>query len=159
MARLLFLGKEGSVSRVDVLLSRLDKVCKSGSDSWIACCPAHDDSMPSLSIRETDDGIVLLHCFSGACSAPEIVAAIGMEISDLFPPRQHHGKSKRRPFPAMDALRALAYESLIVTAAGSTMLTSQPLSKTDSQRLSLAVSRFQGALSAVAPQLHGGCRG
>jgi putative DNA primase/helicase len=34
---------------------------------WIARCPAHRDLTPSLSITETADGRLLLHCFAG-CS-------------------------------------------------------------------------------------------
>jgi len=53
---------------IEQLLSSLLKVRKVGIGRWIACCPAHNDSKPSLAIRETDDGRVLLHCFAG-CSA------------------------------------------------------------------------------------------
>ena len=95
------------MSNVDNLLSRLDKVRRSGPDSWMACCPAHEDKSASLSIRHDDDGKTLIHCFAG-CSVHEVVGAIGLEISDLFPPRDHHGKPERRPFPAMDALRGIA---------------------------------------------------
>jgi hypothetical protein len=52
--------------------------------SLSACCPAHDDISPSLSIREVDDGRILIHCFSG-CEVHSVVAAVGLELSDLFP--------------------------------------------------------------------------
>jgi hypothetical protein len=48
-------------------------------------CPAHDDSEPSLSVREGDDGRVLIHCF-GPCDAERIVAALGLTLADLFGP-------------------------------------------------------------------------
>ena len=32
---------------------------------WMARCPAHDDRAPSLSIRDADDGKVLVHCHAG----------------------------------------------------------------------------------------------
>lgn len=38
--------------------------CRCG-DQWLARCPAHDDHQPSLSIKETDDGRILFHCFAG----------------------------------------------------------------------------------------------
>jgi hypothetical protein len=50
---------------------------------FLARCPAHDDRRPSLSLREGSGGRTLLHCFAG-CSAEEIVAALGLEVSDLF---------------------------------------------------------------------------
>ena len=89
----------------DALISKLDKVKRTGNDRWQARCPAHDDKGPSLSIRETEDGRVLVHCFAG-CSVPEIVQAVGLELSDLFPPRLNgdHARPERRPFPAADVL-------------------------------------------------------
>ena len=35
-----------------------------GQGSYTACCPAHDDKTPSLSITEISDG-VLIHCHAG----------------------------------------------------------------------------------------------
>lgn len=46
---------------LDDIVTRLDRVKKSGK-GYQACCPAHDDNGPSLSLREGDDGRVLLHC-------------------------------------------------------------------------------------------------
>lgn len=40
-----------------------------------ARCPAHDDSRPSLSLKDGEDGRLLCHCFSG-CAFPEIMAAL-----------------------------------------------------------------------------------
>ena len=131
---------------VDTLISRLDKVRRTGRGTWIACCPAHADKSPSLTIRETDDGKVLLHCFTG-CSALELIDAVGLEMSDLFPPRQHHGKAERRPFPAADVLRALAAEALVVASCGVSMLAGR-FTDADRERLILAVQRIQSGITA-----------
>ena len=32
---------------------------------WMAHCPAHEDRTPSLSIRDTAGGKVLVHCHAG----------------------------------------------------------------------------------------------
>ena len=64
---------------------------KSGS-SWLAKCPAHDDKSPSLSISQGDDDCVLLKCHGG-CEVRDIVAALGMELSDLFV-KKERGKRK-----------------------------------------------------------------
>jgi hypothetical protein len=132
---------------VDLLISKLDKVRPTGRGTWIACCPAHADKSPSLTIRETDDEIILLHCFAG-CSALEIVDAVGLEMADLFPPRQHHGKPERRPFPAADVLRALASEALVVASVGVSMLSGR-FTDADRERLILAVSRIQSGIAAA----------
>jgi hypothetical protein len=63
-------------------LNQLDGV-KSQKGGWIACCPAHDDKKPSLSISEGNDGRILLTCHAG-CPTDAIVDALGMKLSDLF---------------------------------------------------------------------------
>ena len=50
---------------IDTLLSRLYKVKKTGSGNWMACCPAHDDKNPSMTIAEKADGVILINCFAG----------------------------------------------------------------------------------------------
>ena len=42
---------------------------------WMARCPAHPDTTPSLSINETPAGKVLVKCFAG-CSQAEVIAAL-----------------------------------------------------------------------------------
>jgi hypothetical protein len=51
---------------------------------WTACCPAHGDRVPSLSIGLGEHGQVLLKCFAG-CSVACIVQAMGLTMMDLFP--------------------------------------------------------------------------
>ena len=92
---------------VENILSALDKVRNRGTNSWIACCPAHNDKNPSLSIKETKDGDVLLHCFAG-CGVDDVVAALGLEMSDLFSkPVAHSCASSPHTFTAEDVLVAL----------------------------------------------------
>ena len=57
--------------RIDELVSGLEGVRKSGEDGWVACCPAHDDKPPSLSINQKDEKI-LLYCHAG-CTQNEII--------------------------------------------------------------------------------------
>jgi len=42
---------------------------------WMARCPAHHDQTPSLSIREADDGKVLLRCHAG-CDQEQVIASL-----------------------------------------------------------------------------------
>ena len=66
---------------LEIFLSRLAKVRKSG-DAFMACCPAHEDSSPSLRIADGGDK-VLLCCYAG-CSALDVLTAIGLDWSDAF---------------------------------------------------------------------------
>jgi len=54
------------------VLPLLNQVRPGGQDRWRALCPAHDDHSPSLSIRCTDDRL-LLHCWAGAALRPSRV--------------------------------------------------------------------------------------
>jgi DNA primase len=72
----------------EAILERLQKVRRTGDRRWLACCPAHDDRGPSLSLRELDDGRLLLHCFAG-CAAHDVVAAAGLELHGLV---SRHGR-------------------------------------------------------------------
>ncbi|MCZ6718345.1 MAG: AAA family ATPase, partial [Gammaproteobacteria bacterium] len=44
-------------------------------DNWIACCPAHDDKNPSLSVSNGSDERVLVHCHAG-CPQEAVIAAL-----------------------------------------------------------------------------------
>jgi len=44
-------------------------------NSWIARCPAHDDNTPSLSIRDANNGTVLVRCHAG-CEQTDVIAAL-----------------------------------------------------------------------------------
>lgn len=68
---------------IDRILAQLKGV-KCGNGQRTAKCPAHDDQRNSLSIAEGEDGKVLLTCHAG-CTLESIVAAIGLEMKDLFP--------------------------------------------------------------------------
>lgn len=66
------------------LVERLEHCKATGSGKWLARCPIHLDNSPSLSITEGSDGRVLVHCFAG-CGASDVIAAVGLEWSDMFP--------------------------------------------------------------------------
>lgn len=67
---------------LDRVLERLDRVRPSGQ-GYSARCPAHEDRVASLSVREGDDGTVLVKCHAG-CPLEAIAAALGLTVGDLF---------------------------------------------------------------------------
>lgn len=130
----------------EALLSRLEGVKRTGEGRWLARCPAHDDRHPSLSIRETAAGVVLVKCWTG-CSAAEVVAAVDLDISALFPEKIMTGcKPERRPFHAADILRAVGFETLLVSLAAAQMAKGKRLAPADMERLQLAAARLQAAV-------------
>jgi hypothetical protein len=131
---------------INNLLGRLSKVKSTGRNTWLACCPAHDDKSPSLSIKEEHDGHILLHCFAG-CSAADIVDTVGIDIGDLFPPEPvHHKAPVRKKFYATDILAAIKFESQLVLMAAYELRKNKPLDDTDMKRLELAYERIREAI-------------
>ena len=130
------------------LLDRLEGVRETGPGRWVARCPAHEDRSPSLSIREIDDKL-LVYDFAG-CQVHDVLAAVGLQPGDLFPPRESSGGSRPavRPIPARDILIALGNEFAFVVICASDMLKGEKLSPADAERLWLAHSRFRAALHA-----------
>lgn len=74
--------------RTDEFVLRLDKVKRFGADKYMACCPAHDDKSPSLSVTQHGDRI-LIKCFAG-CTSLEVVESMGLSLVDLFDDDDHH---------------------------------------------------------------------
>ena len=70
--------------KVDAIIERLEFVRKTGSNKWIARCPAHADSSPSLVISQPDNDRVLIFCHGG-CGASDILDSIGLDWGALMP--------------------------------------------------------------------------
>ena len=79
---------------IDTILAQFHQV-KKCNQGWSAQCPSHNDSQNSLSIAEGDDSRVLLKRFAG-CTVDQIVQAVGLTLSDLFPDRGKTGQDSPR---------------------------------------------------------------
>lgn len=130
----------------ETLLSRLEKVKRSGPGRWMACCPAHGDKSPSLAVRELDDARVLIHCFA-ECSTEAVLDAVGLTFDDLFPERlpEHRYKPEKRPFPAADVLACVRQESLIAAVMLANIAQGTKISMQDRDRAMLAAERIARA--------------
>lgn len=136
----------------EILLSRLEKVRQTKPDNWIARCPAHADHTPSLAIRELPDGRVLIKCFTG-CGVDDIMAAVGLELSDLFPERlptsEPERRSKRQGFDALTVLKSLSHEITVAIAAVGTLQQRGWLNDDEVDRMATAADRITGASAYV----------
>jgi hypothetical protein len=133
----------------EALLSRHDGVRKTGPGRWLMRCSVHEDRSPSVSVRELPDGRVLVHCFAG-CSVEDILAAVGLDWSALFPVDWAGREFKKAPgIPARDVLEALEQESLIVAVIGYDMIRKREIGEKDFERLRLACQRIGAARSAA----------
>ena len=137
------------MSNVHRLLERLDKVRVNGNSRWLACCPAHPDKSPSLSIKDAGDK-TLVHCFAG-CPAEDIMAAVGLTMKDLMPDdggewrRAHRG---RRPLPR-DVLETLGGEALLIAIAAERVAKGARLEGANLERVWIAARRFRAAAREV----------
>lgn len=129
----------------ELLLSKLHRVKRVGPGKWSASCPTREDKSPSLSIRELDDGTVLLHDFGGD-SVEAILGAVGMTFNDLYPakPERHFSKPLRRPFSPGDVLAMVAFEASVIVLVVSDVLKGKA-TDADLHRLLVAAQRLGNA--------------
>jgi hypothetical protein len=131
----------------DTLLSKLDGVRCTGPGRWLARCAGHVDRSPSLSIRELDDGRVLVKCFA-EYDVESILSAVGLGWDAIMPPRAigHHVTRERRPFNAHDVLVALETELTIASVATLDIAKEKMPSEVERERLLLASRRIRSAI-------------
>lgn len=94
---------------------------------FMACCPGHEDSDASLSVKEADDGRVLVNCFAG-CTAVRVTNELGMQLRDLFAPpiagsrcrrpkqRRREGQPTRRETDQLLAREGLPVDRVLARA-------------------------------------------
>jgi hypothetical protein len=56
-------------------IARLLGGARRSGNSWLCCCPAHNDVRASLSIKNVADDRLLVHCFAG-CSQVSVIEAL-----------------------------------------------------------------------------------
>ncbi|CAE6768621.1 hypothetical protein R69619_03736 [Paraburkholderia nemoris] len=140
----------GRAQPVDMLLDRLDGLRQVGHGRWVAECPVHRGRRPALAITEKSDSVILLHCFAG-CAVADIVAALGLQLHDLFPPRLpgiHRMKPAKQRFSAAQVLPALSVELLEVALVVGAILQRGSVTPTEHQRLLHSISRVMVAEGA-----------
>ena len=132
------------------ILERLDGVRQTIPGQWTAKCPAHEDRSPSLSIRELPDGKVLLHDFGG-CDCGDVLAAIGLELSDLFPerPQDHRSKPTRPRWDFKALLKMLEHEMTVMVIVATNLAGGQTLTPETIERLTAAVQRISRIAEAA----------
>ena len=134
------------MNKINQIIERLEKVKLTGQGKWLACCPAHPDKSPSLAIKQTDDGKLLLHCFSG-CQVSDIVAAVGLELSDLMPENPSYKKGTKPPrFNKHEMFDPLIHHSYILSLAIRQLSNGEPLNQQDQ----LIVIKAENTINDIA---------
>jgi hypothetical protein len=142
------------MSAATKLLDCLDRPKQIRAGSWAAGCPCCQSKRGRpLSVRELDDGRVLLHAFCG-CSTEAVLGVLGLTLTDLFPERiTGSGADQFKPaasrIPARDLLQIISEETSVVAIIAADMIAKKNISDTDWQRLALAASRIGKACNYV----------
>jgi hypothetical protein len=69
---------------LDTLLASVPGGGRRVGGQYVMRCPAHQDKRPSLAVRERDDGVLLIRCHAG-CPSSDVLDALGLSWSDLYP--------------------------------------------------------------------------
>ena len=145
-----------SISPLDQILSELPSA-RPSRRGYRADCPNGHRSRGNLSIKQGDDGRVLLRCFSG-CSTSEIVWGLGLELSDLFerPITANFTTEQKRRLRQLAkekqwkiALESLPLEIAVVEIAAVKLSKGEPLNEPDHLRLELAGKRITSAKAVL----------
>lgn len=141
---------------IDKLLNGLQKVKRTSNSSWMACCPAHADRSPSLSIKDTGDGKLILKCFAG-CETIDVLGALGLDWDDVMPPKEtveriQTVKPMKHTIYATDALRVIKNESMIITMAAMDITKGRVITDAELARIKLAMERIKTASESANVQ-------
>ena len=149
---------------IDTLLDRLDRVKPTGPDTWLASCPTanhkHGDRSRGLSVREVDDGRVLIHCHAG-CAVHEVVGALGIELSDLFPRREIDypphppkggiiGRNRIKRIQWRDLFEAIERDLTVCSLAFSDLAKGMPFIAIDAITIAKMADHLASEISEVA---------
>jgi hypothetical protein len=138
---------------IDRLLARLGGAQRRG-DQYYASCPTaaheHGDRSRGLAIRELDDGRVLLHCHAG-CPVEDVLAAIGISMSDLYPdrPREHRSSGRSPRLSARDALEIVRHEVTICAIVMGLMLGGNKVRRDEIERAQEAIRRVHRVVGGI----------
>jgi hypothetical protein len=132
------------------VLNRLDRPRQTGPGRWMTGCPICQSRQGRpVSVRELEDGRVLLHGFCGH-SGIDIVQALGLQLQDLFPdgPRGSFPPARNR-IPARDVLEAVAVELDCAAILLAEVVERRAINEEGWQRLALAAARVGAAAAHV----------
>lgn len=104
-----------------------------------------------MSVREADDGRALLHAFCG-CSAEAVLAALGLQLRDLFDaPLGHHVTPMHSRVPARELLEVLDHETQVACLILADVLEARAADESQWHRLALAAARIGQARDHANP--------
>ena len=136
---------------IENLLERLTGVKTTKNNEWVALCPVHNEKTPSLGLKLTPEGKIICHCFGCGASGLDVIHALNLDPSELFPPEDSvtYTRQKRVYLSADTVLWCLQYEATILSLAACDIVNGC-VNVDDTKRILLAQSRIEQACEFVA---------
>lgn len=131
---------------LDAMLSRLDPK-PNGPNRWRCACPVCGGrNKATLSIGVGDTGAVLLKCWKAGCDPESIAHAVGLELTDLFPPKLDNGHrtaavKRRHLITASQALEVLEHELELTIICASDLANGRTIDEPTRERLLRGAAR------------------
>lgn len=145
--------QQNSVDIVAEISSRAKEFKRVGDGRYMFSCLLHQDNTPSAALTIKQDGTVLMHCFSCGASGMDIVNALGIDPSSLFPQtdKLRYEKQGRSGFSAWQLLHALEPDLVRLLVISNMLQEIEAMTEEDRAfiaglviRLSEAVSYLEG---------------
>lgn len=143
-----------SISPLEKILSKLTNPRPSG-DSWRADCPNGHESKGSLSVKQCENGSVLLHCHAG-CGPQEVMRELGLTLADLYdrpigtnPRFSRQSPAEIKEYHWKVAFRYLPEELRIVSIGSQDVREGKSLNDVDQARFELACERIRTAMETL----------
>jgi uncharacterized ParB-like nuclease family protein len=135
--------------QIEEIAERLNaKPTRGKTNAWTACCPAHADRSPSLSLKLATNGNILMYCFAG-CSFVEICDSMGIDAGDLFQEKhvsKYDKTNKNKAYISGDAMLELLYKDVgFIEVFASALMRNETPTEKDYAILSAATNRIRDA--------------
>lgn len=125
------------------ILSRFEKVYKSGEDEYQCLCPSHNDTSASLGLKFKEDKLIG-NCFAG-CSWEDVLNGAGLSWDDVMPNKldnQWKPKSRMR-FNPYAVLKAVKDDVLFLALCSKALNSHEHLADEDQQKLLSLTNKFK----------------
>jgi hypothetical protein len=128
------------------VLDRLDRPKQTRPGNWVAGCPCCQSKRGRpVSVRELEDGRVLIHAFCG-CATADVMGAVGLALGDLFekPLAPSSLPPVRGGLSAREILELVSHEATVAALLASDAQ-ARRLTEDESVRLAQAAARLSKA--------------
>lgn len=138
------------MSAANRLLDRLHNVKTLRAGNYAAGCPCCQSKRGRpISVREIDDGRVLVYAFCG-CELEAILGALGLALADLFDkPLDHHKSPVNTRIAARDILQAIDHEALSAVMVLDEIRAQRRVTSDQVERLTQAAAAIGRAMDAA----------